>query len=266
MDIDDTDLALLDDSLLDVNTYSQGSPASFRPEKADIAEGHGTAKVTGESPYFKAPGVVLSRAAGDENLAGKQAGERPIVKKHEAPIDIKKEQKTIVKKEVKPVVKKEEAPIVIEEEKPFVKKENSIVTKKEASIRKEESGVKTESKTTTIPTPTTPSKTTNITPTSTNAPSTIKRKVESEPADEEEPKKKKTWADYKNRSGPTALGSKELPVGEEGCLTGMTFVLTGELSSISRDNAKALAERFGGYGLCFWSPCFFVNYLAKNVC
>ncbi|KAI8844475.1 replication factor RFC1 C terminal domain-containing protein [Chytriomyces cf. hyalinus JEL632] len=46
--------------------------------------------------------------------------------------------------------------------------------------------------------------------------------------------------------GPSAPGSKEIPVGEENCLTGLTFVFTGELSSISRDDAQNLVKRYGG--------------------
>ncbi|KXS17538.1 DNA replication factor C, large subunit, partial [Gonapodya prolifera JEL478] len=47
-------------------------------------------------------------------------------------------------------------------------------------------------------------------------------------------------------SGPSALGSKDIPSGEENCLWGLTIVFTGELSSISREDAKDLVKRHGG--------------------
>ena len=50
----------------------------------------------------------------------------------------------------------------------------------------------------------------------------------------------------RKQAGPIAPGSKEIPVGEENCLEGLTFVLTGELSSISRDDASDLVKRYGG--------------------
>ncbi|KAI8618709.1 replication factor RFC1 C terminal domain-containing protein [Chytriomyces sp. MP71] len=46
--------------------------------------------------------------------------------------------------------------------------------------------------------------------------------------------------------GPSAPGSKEIPVGAPNCLVGLTFVFTGELSSITRDDAQDLVKRYGG--------------------
>lgn len=51
---------------------------------------------------------------------------------------------------------------------------------------------------------------------------------------------------YLNREGPRALGSKEIPQGADNCLEGLTFVITGVLESIERDEAKSLVERYGG--------------------
>lgn len=48
-------------------------------------------------------------------------------------------------------------------------------------------------------------------------------------------------------SGPSALGSKEVPNGHPNALAGLTFVFTGELTSFSREEAQDLAKRFGGY-------------------
>ncbi|CAL1548583.1 unnamed protein product [Lymnaea stagnalis] len=51
---------------------------------------------------------------------------------------------------------------------------------------------------------------------------------------------------FKERGGPLALGSKEIPEGAENCLEGLTFVITGVLDCIERDDAKTLIERHGG--------------------
>lgn len=47
-------------------------------------------------------------------------------------------------------------------------------------------------------------------------------------------------------SGPPPNPTAELPEGEEDCLAGLTFVFTGQLSTISRDEAQALCKRYGG--------------------
>nr|XP_033803251.1 replication factor C subunit 1 isoform X3 [Geotrypetes seraphini] len=54
------------------------------------------------------------------------------------------------------------------------------------------------------------------------------------------------YRNFLNREGPKALGSKEIPQGAENCLEGMTFVITGVLESVERDEAKSLIERYGG--------------------
>ncbi|ORX91282.1 DNA replication factor C, large subunit [Basidiobolus meristosporus CBS 931.73] len=63
---------------------------------------------------------------------------------------------------------------------------------------------------------------------------------------DEQPKKKPNFWAYKNKTGPKAPGSKEVPEGAENCLLGLTFVFTGELSSISREEATDLVKRYGG--------------------
>ncbi|XP_053560024.1 replication factor C subunit 1 isoform X2 [Bombina bombina] len=66
----------------------------------------------------------------------------------------------------------------------------------------------------------------------------------------EDSEKKKTnyqaYRNFLNREGPKALGSKEIPKGAENCFEGLTFVITGVLESIERDEAKSLVERYGG--------------------
>ncbi|XP_075356062.1 replication factor C subunit 1 isoform X1 [Mycteria americana] len=54
------------------------------------------------------------------------------------------------------------------------------------------------------------------------------------------------YRSFLNREGPKALGSKEIPQGAENCLEGLTFVITGVLECIERDDAKSLIERYGG--------------------
>ncbi|TPP59788.1 Replication factor C subunit 1 [Fasciola gigantica] len=53
------------------------------------------------------------------------------------------------------------------------------------------------------------------------------------------------WA-YQSREGPRALGSREIPKGTPDCLKGKTFLITGILECIERDDAHALIERCGG--------------------
>ncbi|XP_053314342.1 replication factor C subunit 1 [Spea bombifrons] len=75
----------------------------------------------------------------------------------------------------------------------------------------------------------------------------VSPKAESSPEDSEKKKGNyKAYRNYLNREGPKALGSKEIPVGADNCMEGMTFVITGVLESVERDEAKSLVERYGG--------------------
>ncbi|PKK50602.1 hypothetical protein CI102_4781 [Trichoderma harzianum] len=49
-----------------------------------------------------------------------------------------------------------------------------------------------------------------------------------------------------NAAAAPALPAGELPEGEEECLSGLTFVFTGVLQTIGRDEAQALVKRYGG--------------------
>ncbi|KAJ3072599.1 hypothetical protein HDU98_003322 [Podochytrium sp. JEL0797] len=62
----------------------------------------------------------------------------------------------------------------------------------------------------------------------------------------EEPPKKKAYGSWASKAGPSAPGSKQIPVGEPNCLAGSTFVFTGELTSITRDDAQDLVKRYAG--------------------
>ncbi|WVR03532.1 hypothetical protein IAU60_000524 [Kwoniella sp. DSM 27419] len=47
-------------------------------------------------------------------------------------------------------------------------------------------------------------------------------------------------------AGPKNPGSKEIPEGAPDCLAGLTFVFTGELESLGRDEATELVKRYSG--------------------
>ncbi|GAB1600582.1 replication factor C subunit 1-like [Argonauta hians] len=81
-----------------------------------------------------------------------------------------------------------------------------------------------------------------------NATPTQKPKVnvEETPTPNMSSEKRNAYRSYLNREGPQNLGAKEIPKGAENCLEGLTFVITGVLESIERDEAKSLIERYGG--------------------
>lgn len=49
-----------------------------------------------------------------------------------------------------------------------------------------------------------------------------------------------------HRQAPPNLGNKEYPEGEPGCLGGLTFVITGVLDSMERDDCKDYIIKYGG--------------------
>ncbi|KAK3989555.1 replication factor RFC1 C terminal domain-containing protein [Cladorrhinum sp. PSN332] len=49
-----------------------------------------------------------------------------------------------------------------------------------------------------------------------------------------------------NSGPPPMAGTAEIPEGEEDCLAGKTFVFTGLLKTIAREEAQALVKRYGG--------------------
>ncbi|XP_078584949.1 replication factor C subunit 1-like [Branchiostoma floridae x Branchiostoma japonicum] len=88
-------------------------------------------------------------------------------------------------------------------------------------------------------------------------PSPVKTKTEKTPSPKKSPAKdsnqdaekkpaRGAYRAYLTREGPRALGTKEIPQGQENCLGGLTFVLTGILESMERHEAKELVERYGG--------------------
>lgn len=80
----------------------------------------------------------------------------------------------------------------------------------------------------------------------------MKREGESSaPAPDKRPKTDgiPAWksAAQRRAAGPVAPGSKPIPEGQPNCLAGLTLVFTGELSSLSREDAVDLAKRYGAY-------------------
>ncbi|XP_022092745.1 replication factor C subunit 1-like isoform X2 [Acanthaster planci] len=62
-------------------------------------------------------------------------------------------------------------------------------------------------------------------------------------------KKKGGGANYRrylSRDGPRSLGAKEMPQGEENCLAGLAFVITGVLDYVEKEEAKQTIEHLGG--------------------
>jgi replication factor C subunit 1 len=49
-----------------------------------------------------------------------------------------------------------------------------------------------------------------------------------------------------NTGPPPAAGSKDIPDGKENCLAGLTFVFTGLLETLSREEGQELVKRYGG--------------------
>jgi len=54
------------------------------------------------------------------------------------------------------------------------------------------------------------------------------------------------FRDAVTRSVPVAQGSKVVPTGADNCLAGLTFVFTGVLESLSREDGQQLVKKYGG--------------------
>lgn len=63
----------------------------------------------------------------------------------------------------------------------------------------------------------------------------------------QDPDTKHDWRKGGGNTGPPPMeGAAEIPEGEENCLAGMTFVFTGQLQTIGREEGQALVKRYGG--------------------
>ncbi|KAI9708657.1 MAG: hypothetical protein M1820_003875 [Bogoriella megaspora] len=58
--------------------------------------------------------------------------------------------------------------------------------------------------------------------------------------------KKFQFGQHANSGPAPAQGAKDLPTGAPNCLAGLTFVFTGLLETINREDAQALVKRYGG--------------------
>lgn len=60
-------------------------------------------------------------------------------------------------------------------------------------------------------------------------------------------KKKFQFGQHKNSEAPAgAIDPSDFPTGEENCLAGLSFVFTGQLSTLGRDQGSALVKQYGG--------------------
>ncbi|KAH7351130.1 replication factor RFC1 C terminal domain-containing protein [Rhexocercosporidium sp. MPI-PUGE-AT-0058] len=57
---------------------------------------------------------------------------------------------------------------------------------------------------------------------------------------------RKAGAGGGNSGAPPAAGSKDIPTGADNCLAGLTFVFTGLLETLSREEGQELVKRYGG--------------------
>lgn len=63
----------------------------------------------------------------------------------------------------------------------------------------------------------------------------------------QEPNAKFDWRKGGGNTGPPPIeGAADVPEGEDNCLAGMTFVFTGQLQTIGREEGQALVKRYGG--------------------
>ncbi|KAJ5974517.1 Replication factor C subunit 1 [Penicillium waksmanii] len=67
----------------------------------------------------------------------------------------------------------------------------------------------------------------------------------SPPPKEDGPAKKWTFGGQRSRTPPVS-GTKDVPQGADNCLAGLTFVFTGVLESLGRDEGAELVKRYGG--------------------
>ena len=56
----------------------------------------------------------------------------------------------------------------------------------------------------------------------------------------------KLYQNYLNRGGARNPGSKEIPKGADSCLSGLTFIISGVLDSLEREEAEEIIKQYGG--------------------
>ncbi|CAI2175794.1 19970_t:CDS:1 [Funneliformis geosporum] len=75
---------------------------------------------------------------------------------------------------------------------------------------------------------------------------TKKTKREQKNVEEKSPSKRVIKSPRSNKTGPMASESKETPQGEDMCFFGKTFVFTGDLNTLDREEAQDIVKRNGG--------------------
>ncbi|CAF0918657.1 unnamed protein product [Adineta ricciae] len=76
---------------------------------------------------------------------------------------------------------------------------------------------------------------------------TPNKKMKTKEVDPLEKKRRvENYKTFMNRGGPDAPGSKPIPDGAPNCLKNLTFVVSGVLESLGRDECKSLIEKYGG--------------------
>lgn len=71
-------------------------------------------------------------------------------------------------------------------------------------------------------------------------------KPPSPPPNSSEPMKFNYAAQAQRSRTPPGAGGKEMPVGTENCLAGLSFVFTGVLETLGREEGQALVKKYGG--------------------
>lgn len=67
------------------------------------------------------------------------------------------------------------------------------------------------------------------------------------PPGDDDGKKKFQYGQHKNSTAPAgAIDPSDFPSGEENCLAGLSFVFTGQLSTLGREQGSALVKQYGG--------------------
>lgn len=61
-----------------------------------------------------------------------------------------------------------------------------------------------------------------------------------------EPRKFNFQSHAQHSAPPPGAGTKDIPIGAENCLAGLTFVFTGILDTLGRDQGQELVKRYGG--------------------
>ncbi|KAK2709192.1 hypothetical protein QYM36_013003, partial [Artemia franciscana] len=76
-------------------------------------------------------------------------------------------------------------------------------------------------------------------------PHRVEQKEQKSGLEGEQKRKLFNYQQYLAREGRKNLGSNEIPEGTEGCLTGLTFVITGVLDSLELDQTEELVRKYG---------------------